>query len=157
MTADQPTLNLALAHRHFSADCFNRTWALIENPQRTAEDDEQMILVALASLWHWTQRKDRTNQNLSVGHWQAARVYSLVKQGENAMRHAKRCLYFSNGLSPFIVAYAHEAIARAAAVLGDEVKYKTHLAKAQEFAQAVTDPHEKELLAPDLASLREMA
>ena len=37
-----------------------------------------MILYALASLWHWTQRPDCSTTNLSIGYWQAASVYALA-------------------------------------------------------------------------------
>ena len=80
-------LDLPSAHRHFSVDCFNRTWDFIDKPERSAEDDEAMVLCTLASLWHWTQRADCTDQNRSIGHWQASRVYALIGQGDNARRH----------------------------------------------------------------------
>ena len=56
MMADDANFEADHAHRHFSASCFNLAWELIEKPDRTAEDDEQMVRLAQASLWHWTQR-----------------------------------------------------------------------------------------------------
>ena len=67
----------AKAH-NFSAHCFNIEWELIDKPERTPAENEQMILYALASLWHWTQRPDCSTTNLSIGYWQAARVYALA-------------------------------------------------------------------------------
>ena len=104
--------DLAQAHRHFSADCFNRTWKLIEKPNRTSREDEEMILCALASLWHWMQREDVTDRNLSVGHWQAARAFALIGQGENALRHGNLAVAYAAGASVFYQGYAHEAVLR---------------------------------------------
>jgi hypothetical protein len=151
--APTPQFDISLAHRHFSADCFNRTWTLIEKADRTAEDDEAMILCALASLWHWTQRPDCADVNLSVGHWQVSRVYALGGQGANAMRYARRSLVLAVGASPFYIGYAHEAVARAAALLGDETTFQSHLAEATNCAAALTDESERAPLQQDLRAL----
>ena len=63
-----PDFDSAKAHQHFSAHCFNSAWELIDKPERTPEENEQMIQRTMASLWHWTQREDCTNQKLSIGY-----------------------------------------------------------------------------------------
>jgi hypothetical protein len=123
---------------------------LIERSPRAAAEDEAMVLAALASLWHWTQRADCTQQNLSIGHWLASRAYALVGQGESAMRHANRSLEYATGLPPFFVGYAHEAIARAALTLDDLPKLHEHLAKARQCASAVSEVDDRKLLEDDL-------
>jgi hypothetical protein len=145
------------AHRHFSSACFNRAWELIEKPDRSSADDDAMVLCALASLWHWTQRPDCTNQNLSIAHWQVSRAYASIGQGENAQRHAKRSLELAKGLSPFYKGYAHEAVARAALVLRDHQAFTDHLTQARAFANGVTDIEEKEALEKDLTKLSSSA
>ncbi len=65
-------------HRYFSAQCFNRAWELIRRIDRTELESEQMLLLAQASLWHWTQRPDCTPRNLSIGYWQLSRVFALL-------------------------------------------------------------------------------
>jgi len=151
--SDSVQLDQQVAHRWFAVDCFNRVWALIDKPSRTIAEDEAMVLTALASLWHWSQRDDCTDQNLSIGHWLAARVFALVGQGENAMRHARRSLEYAADLSPFYVGYAHEAIARAARTLGESGIYQDHLTQARRYAAKVEDAAERKLLEDDLQSL----
>ena len=51
-----PDFDSAKAHQFFSAHCFNSAWELIDKPERTPEENEQMIQRTMASLWHWTQR-----------------------------------------------------------------------------------------------------
>jgi hypothetical protein len=149
-----PNLDVQLAHQHFSADCFNRTWSLIEKPDRTPADTEAMVLCALASLWHWTQRSDCTDRNLSIGHWQVSRTYALAVQGANAMHHARRSrALLPEGSPPFYLGYAHEAIARAAIVLGDRELFVEHLKAARQCAAEVTDARERQWLDNDLKSL----
>jgi len=143
-------LDVQLAHRHFSADCYNRTWALIDKPDRTVAETEAMILCAAASLWHWTQRTDCTDRNLSIGHWQVSRAYALAGRGEEAMRHAQRALALAQGSPAFYVGYAHEAIARAALVLKDYPLLADHLNEARRCAAEVTDAREREWLDQDV-------
>ena len=150
---ETPQFDVALAHRHFSSDCFNRTWKFIDMPARTPADDEAMALAAVASLWHWTQRADCTDQNLAIGHWQVSRVYALLGRREDAMRHAERCMAYSERLPPFYLGCAHEAIARAALAMGDVGRLREHLERARRCAAAVTDDAERGLLENDLRGL----
>jgi hypothetical protein len=145
------------AHRHFSAACFNRAWELIEKPDRTSAEDEAMVLCALASLWHWMQRPDCTDQNLSIAHWQVSRTYALVGQGENARRHAQRSLELAKDLSPFYKGYAHEAIARAALVLRDQQSFAEHLTQARTYANGMAIGEERAALEKDLTELSSSA
>ena len=89
---DEPDFDLATAHEHFSVACFNQVWGLIDKPNRTPAEDQEMVELCLASLWHWSQRDDCTPTNLSIGYWQASRVYALLGQAENAMQYARLCL-----------------------------------------------------------------
>ena len=141
------------SHRHFSVECFNRAWDLIEKPDRTAADDEAMLLTASASLWHWTERADHKDQNLSIGHWQLSRVYSLLGRGDDAMRHAEQSLQYAAGSPPFYIAYAHEAIARAALVQSNRPLWQAHLGLAQAIGATVSDAGERAMLEADLESL----
>jgi len=148
-----PSTDTAAAHRHFAADCFNRAWDFIEKATRTRDEDEQMIGLAHASLWHWTQREDCTAENLSAGYWQVSRVYALAGLTEQARRYAEMCLHVSRGEAPFYLGYAHEALARAAARAGDPEEARRHLAQARRQAEAVTDDEGRKLLLDDLDTI----
>ena len=147
----------ARGHRYFAAECFNRAWTLIDKPDRTAAENEQMFLLSLASLWHWTQRQDCTPRNLSIGYWQVARVCALLGQGSTAAYYAGRCLESSAREPPFYLAYAHEALARAALVDRDLPRLQDHLAQALALTAQVDDPDERAMLEKDLAELRDSA
>jgi hypothetical protein len=157
MPTHPPPFDLAVAHRFFAADCFNRTWVLIDKPDRTPGETEAMVLTALASLWHWTHRADLTDRNLSIGHWQVSRVYALAGQGENAMRHARRSLTFAKGSPPFYVGCAHEAVARAALVSGDTPMFDAHMREAHACCVSVDDAEERVMLEADLCALETLA
>lgn len=140
-------------HRFFSANCFNRTWELIDQLDRTPADDEQMLLRAYASLWHWTQRADCTPQNLSVGYWLASRVHALLNQPVQARHFGKLSLKHAAGEPPFYSGYAHEALARAAKAAEDRSQREFHLQAAQAHAALIVDAEERAMLENDLKTL----
>ncbi|UCC80498.1 MAG: hypothetical protein JSW64_03795 [Candidatus Zixiibacteriota bacterium] len=151
--AKTPEFDVNQAHKYFSAHCFNRAWDMIDKKDRTAEENERMINLAQASIWHWTEREDCTDQNLSIGYWQASRVYSLVGQADNARRYGNLSLEKSDGGEPFYTGYAYEALARAESVAGNRDKSKEYLLKAREYADKVLDPEIKKMLTDDLDTI----
>ena len=140
-------------HRYFSVYCFNRTWDLLEKVDRTAEEDEAMLQTCMASLWHWSQRPDCTDKNKSVGAWQAARVYAVLNQPENARRYAQMALDYSIGQPAFYQAYAYEALARAEASAGNRAQAEWCIEKSSELAQLVEKVEERKLILDDLKTI----
>lgn len=153
---DNVELDLGSAHKYFSADCFNKTWDLLDKPARTKEDDQAMIQTTLASLWHWSQRPDCNDTNRSIGYWQASRVYATVGLADEAARYGRLCLDVSQGddIEPFFLGYAHEALARAAMVSGHHEKMSAHLAEARRIAETITNDDSKKMLVADLDTLK---
>jgi hypothetical protein len=149
-----PPFDLAQAHQFFAADCFNRAWDFLERPRRTLKDDEQMLLLCYASLWHWTERGDCTDRNLSISYWQLSRVYATLRHGGDALRFAEACLQVSHALPPFYLGYAHEAVARAAMIGADSERMAEHVAEARSLAALVADSEKRSALEKDLESIR---
>jgi hypothetical protein len=152
----QPDFDLQAAHKYFSAECFNRAWDFIEKPLIKPGEEEKMLLLSLASLWHWTQRDDCTPTNLSIGYWQVARVYALLRQADQARRYASLCLEASQseGVLPFYRGYAYEALARAEQVADNLDLMEKYLIQAHQVATGLTEPDEKKQLLKDLATIR---
>lgn len=140
-------------HKYFAAHCFNRAWDLIEKLNRTPEDDLLMVAMNQASIYHWLNRDDCDNRRLSIGYWQASRIQALIGHADEARRFAAVSLSYSAGLKPFYVAYAYEALARAAFVAGNVVETAAHLETAKVLAAKVDEKDERELLLKDLATL----
>jgi len=149
----EPPFDIAAAHRYFAPHFFNRAWDYIEKANRAPEDDERMIGLAHASLCHWRERPDLTERSLSVGYWQLSRAYAIAGRPDEARRYGELSLRHAAGEPAFYVAYAHEAIARAAKLGDDQPTYRSHLAKAAELFAGVSDDAEREALQKDLAGL----
>jgi hypothetical protein len=152
----EPGFDLEKANRYFSAACFNRAWDYMDKPNRTPEEEQAMLLLSLASLWHWTQRPDCTPGNLSVGYWQVSRVYTLLGQADAALKYGQLCLKASQGEGtlPFHLGYAYEALARAEMVNCNQVEMEKFLKKAHQVSDKMADPEAKKRLLDDLATIK---
>jgi hypothetical protein len=153
--ADEPTFELKAAHEYFSTECFNRAWDLIEQEERTEEEDERMLHTSLASLWHWQQRSDCTARELSLGYWQVSRVYALIGRSENARWYADRCLEITEGaeLPAFYQGYAYEALARAALAGRNRSAMFGYLQEARKWAAREQNEEDRQSLLDDLATI----
>lgn len=152
---DKPTFDIDIAHQYFSVEYFNKTWEYIEKADgRSTEDNMAMLHMAIASLWHWTQREDVKPENLSVGYWQVSRVYNLIQQPNNARRYGLLALRYAENLEPFFKAYAYETLARAEMMSGNRVIMLVYLEKANSMAEQIEDREDRQLLLKDLETIK---
>jgi hypothetical protein len=154
--ANKPDFDLQVVHKYFSSKCFNQTWDYIDKPVRTKREDDAMLHLSLASLWHWTQREDCTSMNLSIGYWQVSRVFSLLRQADNARHYGELCLAAAQkeDVPPYYLGTAYEALARAELGAGNPDKMEEFLIQAHQVAASLVDPEEKKMLLSDLATIR---
>ncbi len=136
--------------RTLAVDLFNHVWTLLERTDRTPRDDDEMLHAAHASRYHWGEVGDAVT--LARGEWQCSRVYAVLGRAEPAMWHAQRCrtLCEEHGIGDFDIAFAHEAIARAARVGGDHATADAALVRARELAAQIADDEDRELVLSDL-------
>jgi tetratricopeptide (TPR) repeat protein len=150
-------IELDYAHKFFSVRCFNQAWDLIDKPDRTPQEEVEMIMLSFVSHWHWTQREDYTSEKASIAYWQIARIYTILGQYENAIRFAHLCLQTSQeeGIKPFFLAYAYEALARAETLAGNKQQVNKYLDEAKEIANSIIDVQERNMLLADLNNIHD--
>jgi hypothetical protein len=150
-----PQIDEMAAHKHFSVACFNSTWELLEKKDRTQGEDEEMLMRAMASAWHWTRRPDVAPTQLSVAYWLISRVHAVLERGDEARRYGELALAAAKreGVAPFYLAYAEEALARAEVAAGRAGESERHAAEARRIAERITDAESKSMLLSDLDSL----
>ncbi len=152
--ADTDTSTIdAAARRQLAVDLFNHVWTLMGTPDRTPQQDAEMIHAAHASRHHWGEVGAPVN--FARGEWQVSRVYSVLGRGEPALVHARLCLdtCVEHGIGDFDIAYAHEAMARAYRVLGNEAESSAHAEEARRAAVDIADPDDREHAMEDIAEL----
>jgi hypothetical protein len=148
------SVDFEAAHRKFAVECFNLSWKLIGKAERSPAEDITLVALAQASLWHWMQRPDCADRNLSIAHWLLARVYCVTCRPEEALRYATRSLEFAQRpeVPLFALAYAHEACARAAALQGSTETVQAHMGQARALAERL-DANDRKRLLDDLATI----
>jgi hypothetical protein len=138
--------------RKLGSHLFNFVWTLLEKEQRTERETDRMIDAAHASRLFWENVGGPVDAR---GEWQISRAYASGGQADNARHHAQRCLELceSAGVGGFDLAYAYEALARAAALSGDSDAVSLYSARAQEVAAEVAEREDRELILTDLKTL----
>jgi hypothetical protein len=141
--------------RRLAVDLFNHAWSLMRLPERTPEQDDELIHAAHASRHHWAEVG--TAANLARGEWQVSRVYATLGRAEAALFHAKRCLAYCesdpDALEDWDLPYAYEALARAHAVAGEADEAEQFAARARELGARVADEEDRDQLLADLKTL----
>ena len=140
-------------HRQLGVELFNLVWEYLEKPDRSQHEDDTMLNAAHASRYHWELAG--TEVNLARGEWQLARVYTILQRSEPATYHATRSLEIcqANGIGDFDLAFAYEALARAAALAGAYPESKAWFEKARMAAKDIAEADDRELLEKDLATI----
>ena len=147
--------DLAAAHRHFAADFFNQAWTLMDVEVRSDRDTEVMVDLAHASRLHWRHREDQSDKSGSIAAWQLSRVYAIAGRPHEALRYGTESLDMARGedVGTFYEAYGHEAVARAAALLGDSDTARLHIKAARGLLDAIVEPDNRAAVAADLESI----
>ena len=143
-------------HRAQGVTLFNLVWEMLDLPDRTPAQDDQMIHAAHASRWHWSQAGEYVGgEQLAIGEWQCSRVYSVLGRGEPAVHHARAALAIceASGLGDWVLAAAYEALARASAVAGDAPAAYAWLGKARTALSTIGDPEDRKVIEDDLVSI----
>jgi hypothetical protein len=141
-------------HRALAGGYFNGAWDLIDASSRTPAQDRDMLTIACASRQHWIEAGG-TAENLVVADWQVAHAASLAGFGEVALAFAGAAVDRAEaaGLAPWLIASAHEGLARACAASGDRLGFEREAQLTRTLLNDVTDPENRELVETQLDSI----
>jgi hypothetical protein len=139
-------------HRDLGMRANQEVWELLGLTDRTPEQDEAMVRAAYASAYHWARATGRTAANDARGEWMISHVHVVLGRPDMARHHAERTLAIVEAadLQDFDRAYAHEALARAAAAGGrlDEAR----AARERAAAVPIADEEDRQIFVDDLAA-----
>lgn len=142
-------------HRKLAVDLFSYTWTLLENKERTPEQDEEMVHSAHASRHHWGIAG--TEKNKARGEWQIARVYAALKRFVASAHHAQ--LYLDackmHDFDDWDFPFAHEGLARAL-VTNNPEKAEQHLAEARKTGEDIKKDEDRDWLYKNLDEISAM-
>ena len=147
-----PTESPIVDERRLAADLFNGVWSLMEQEDRSQDDDDRMLHMAHASRHHWG--RVGTPANLARGEWLCSRVYAVLGRPEPCLHHARRVLELceQHELRDWDLAFAHEALARAHALAGRSAEAREEIRRAREVV--IADDEDRDLLETDLGTIQ---
>ena len=142
-------------HRQLGVDLYNHTWTLLEQEDRTRDDDDALLNTTHASAYHWSRASGAGPQNAARSQWQISRVNAVLDRGPAALYHAERCLEHctANGIGDWDLAAAYEAVARAHKVMGNDAEFRRSLELGREALAQIADEHDREHIEEDLDAL----
>ena len=152
--SDAPILDPE-TQRSVAARLYNRTWDLLDlGDSRTDAQTHEMVDVAHASNWHWSQIGGL--EQAVVGEWLISRVNAAAGYGEAAVRHAQRAftlLHSGDGLPDWLEASVQEGLARAHLAEGDRDAAEFAFHAATDALDSITEADDRALIAGQLAQL----
>jgi hypothetical protein len=140
-------------HRTFAAAAFNRSWDLIDKPDRSSEDDAELLAAVFASRYHWEPIGN--DENKAVGDWQIAHAASHLNLPQIAMTYATFALERTQASerSDWLLASCYEGVARAHAVAGDTAERDRFIALARAVLDTIDDPEDRELIESQISTI----
>jgi hypothetical protein len=150
---EQGTFTAREWHKKSAVDLFNLVWSLLDNADRSPEQDDTMVHAAHASRYHWGEIG--TPLEFERGEWQISRVYAVLGRSEPALHHARRCLDIcqANEIGDFDIAFAYEAVTRAYAVSGQKAECEEYTALARQAGEKIEDKDNRDYFFSELESV----
>jgi hypothetical protein len=141
-------------HRDLAAETYNAAWDLLDSPDRTPAQDDEVLTLAFASRWHWGEAAGGDEQ-LAVGDWFIGHVSAHLGLAPLAVRFSGRALdrVESTGGGGWLLASAFEGMARAHACAGDGEGRERYTRLAEAALDAIEDPEEREVIEDQLRSI----
>jgi len=132
---------------------FNRAWELIDRPDRSPDDDDDMLAAAFASRYLWDSIGG--DEQRAVGDWQIAHVASLLGCAALALSRAERALerVVRNSWTDWRLASCYEGMARAHATAGNAAQRDRWAGLCREVVDALEEEEDRELITSQLASV----
>ncbi|MCL2574049.1 MAG: hypothetical protein FWE34_05790 [Defluviitaleaceae bacterium] len=123
---------------------FNETWDLIDLAEQSDEQKALMLHKAHTDRYLWGLVGEP--MNFARCEWQISRCYALLGMGDAALLHGELSLALAleNGLGALDLAFGHEAVARACALLGQNEKVAEHKEKGLAAAAGLEKEGDRE-------------
>ncbi len=132
-------------HRRSAMSCTNRAWALSVQ-LRSAAEDREMLNVAHASAWHWSQVGNELNRMRAT--MLLAEVHALLGLGSSASAYAEemRDYFLGRDTPDWEVAFTHAIYAHAAYSAGKSEEHRAAYLKALAALEAIADEEDRKIV-----------
>jgi hypothetical protein len=140
-------------HRDLAASTYNACWEYLEKPDRTADDDRELLTLAFTSRYHWSLASGE--EQVIIANWMVSRAAAAVGKAALALDFAQLAYDQAQDadVPDWLIASVHEGLARAFAAAGDTPTRDKWCAAAVELVDRISDDESRELIAEQLASV----
>ena len=142
------------SHLMFAKRANSDAWKLVQKENLSEKERSLLLYAAFSSAYHWVYAG--TSLHMQRAEWLISRAYIKLNNGSAALVHAKKCQELTNsqttGIKDFDFAYAHEATARAYALIGDFKNASVFYRKANEAVKSIANKEDKKLFLSDFKS-----
>jgi len=147
-TAENP-----VDHRSVAVATYNRCWDLLDQPERSADDDVELLTAAFTSRYHW--RIVGGEMQGIVADWMVSRAAGETGSPDLAVRFGQTALAdVQSGEHPaWLRASVLEGLARAYAAAGDRAIRDQYVDLAWAALDEETDPDDREVIAEQLRTV----
>ena len=141
-------------NRRYAVELYNAAWDLLDSPDRTPTQDDEVLAMAFASRHHWGAA-DGGDEQLAVGDWFIGHVAAHVGLAEVALRFSSRALdrVEATGGGGWLLASVYEGMARAHGCSGNAAERARFTELAEAALDAIEDPEEREVIEDQLRSI----
>ena len=153
MTQPPSPEDTALWQRRMASQANNRAWSLAETPQRTAQEDEEMLQAAHAAMYFWKQVGNDHHRALAA--LLVAHVCALLGDGPSAARFWAQAqpAFFGGQAQDWEVAMAHAVQANVAYANQELLTHLHHYVQAHVKVAQLPDPEDRKILESTLRVL----
>lgn len=140
-------------HRRFAVGLFNLSWTLLDKPDRSAQEDDDLVAAVFGSRFHWGQVG--TVENTAIGDLHIARALAEVGYGAMAVHFATKGLATveEEGWVDYRRASSYETMARALGAATDYEGRDEYLAKARVALDLIDNAEDRQLIEDQLRTV----
>lgn len=141
--------------RALASGLYNRCWELLETETRTEDEDAELLTCAFAARLHWLDVGGP--EQWTISDWMVSRAAGALGNGVLSLWFAERANdgARAEGTPDWLVASTAEGLARAYFLIGDADGGEAWTATAARLVGDIVDDEERELIANQLATVRE--
>ena len=140
-----PPFDKDKANRWFAVELNNRSWDLLEKPELTEAEADEVVHAAHASVYHWRQVGTVANHARAL--CLLANVYAALRRGGEAIRYARQCVELAEAhageIADWDLAFGYDCLARATAAAGDREAAAKVRQQARDYGDKIAEAEDK--------------
>jgi len=142
---NEATFDIKEAHRWFAIHCNNSAWDLLDQTERSEDENVEMIHLGHAAMFHWSRVGTVVQRQRSL--CLLGNIFAELKKGTPAVEYGEACLKLIEKnpelMEDYDWAFGYECLARAYAAAGNRKESLEYRTLAEKTGKKIADPDDK--------------